>query len=215
MRQIRLVDEDYPYLLGQIPRPPKVLYVRGNLLPEDKRAVAVVGTRRPTEYGKRMAVELVTGLVKNKFTIVSGLARGIDGVAHRAALYRGGRTIAVLAHGLNMVYPPEHQALAEAIAEKGALISEWPENVKIESKGQFPARNRIIAGLSLGVVVVEGASKSGTKITANWAAQYGREVFAIPGAVDNSMSVGPMELIKLGAKLVTSVEDIVGELKLS
>ncbi|MBI4034881.1 MAG: DNA-protecting protein DprA [Candidatus Chisholmbacteria bacterium] len=209
--QVRIGDEGYPYLLGQISSPPKVLYVKGELKREDSYALAVVGTRRPTSYGKMVAVELVRGLVRYGLTIVSGLARGIDGVAHRAALGAGGRTIAVLAHGLDRVYPPEHQALAETIVKQGALVSEYQVGTGI-SQEQFPARNRIIAGLSLGVLVVEGASRSGTKITARWAAEYGREVFAVPGPVGGAMSQGPAELIQTGAKLVTRVEDILEEL---
>lgn len=211
MGVLKLGKDSYPELLAQIPSPPKVLYVKGELSEKDKFAVAVVGTRRPSEYGRRVATELTSELVKKGFTIVSGLARGIDGVAHRAALVAGGRTIAVLAHGLNMIYPPEHKDLAEAIVKSGALLSEYPGEIKVD-KSHFPARNRIIAGLSLGVVVVEGASKSGTKITARLAGDYGREVFAVPGNIGNPMSAAPMELIQLGAKLVRSVEDIVDEL---
>lgn len=202
----------YPYLLAQIPQPPKVLYVKGGLKPKDRRAVAVVGTRWPTMYGRRVTQTLVRGLVKAGCTIVSGLARGIDGVAHQAALAVGGRTIAVVAHGLDMIYPVEHTELAKKIVQQGAVVSEWPEGVKIEAKGQFPARNRIIAGLSLGVVVIEGKSRSGSKITANWAAQYGREVWAVPGSINSVMSQAPMELIQTGAKLVTKVEDILEDL---
>lgn len=201
----------YPYLLAQIPTPPQVLYVRGKLLPQDNYAVAVVGTRRPTSYGRKVAGQLAGELAERGVTVVSGLARGIDGVAHRAALAAGGRTIAVVAHGLDMVYPPEHTDLAAAITRRGAVVTEYPPGTRVD-KSRFPARNRIIAGLCLGVVVVEGASKSGTKITARLAGEYGREVFAVPGPMGNRLSQGPMELIQLGAKLVKNVEDILEEL---
>ncbi len=206
-----LGDKDYPYLLAQISDPPQRLYVKGKLVAEDRRAVAVVGTRQPTLYGRQVTRELVTGLVREGFTIISGLARGIDGEAHRAVLRAGGRTIAVLAHGLDQVYPPEHRWLAAEVVKFGALVSEFPEGAGIE-KSHFPRRNRIISGLSLGVVVVEGQSRSGTKITARLAAEQGREVFAVPGMMGNPAAVGPAELIQTGAKLVTGVRDILDEL---
>lgn len=211
MRVIKLGETEYPYLLAQIADPPKRLYVKGKLLPQDRRAVAVVGTRTPTEYGRKITRQLVAGLVKAGLTIVSGLARGIDGEAQRAAIGSGGRTIAVLAHGLDMIYPPEHSKLAQEIVQHGALVTELAVGRKID-KANFVLRNRIISGLSLGVVVIEGKSRSGTKITARLAAEQGREVFAVPGPVHSLMSQAPMELIQTGAKLVTKVEDILEEL---
>ena len=209
--KIKLGDKRYPVLLKEIADPPQVLYVRGKLLPQDNYAVAVVGTRTPTEYGRRVTRELVAGLVAAGLTVVSGLARGIDGEAHQAAMAAGGRTIAVLAHGLDRIYPQEHEELANQITQHGALITEWPAGRRID-KTNFVQRNRIISGLSLGAVVIEGKSRSGTKITARFAAEQGREVFAVPGPVNSVMSQAPMELIQTGAKLVTKVEDILEEL---
>lgn len=210
---ITVFDDDYPKLLAEVKGRPVVLYVKGNLELEDARAVAVVGTRKPTLYGREVTAKLVTELTAAGVTIVSGLARGIDSVAHRAALDTGGRTIAVMATGIDSVYPPENKELASKIIEHGALVSEFPPGY-MAVPGNFPARNRIISGLSLGVVVTEGAAKSGTKITAQHALDQGREVFAVPGPVTSIMSEAPVELLRLGAKVTTSGQDILEELKI-
>lgn len=207
-------DKLYPQYLKEISSPPIGLYVKGRLFPSDKKTIAVVGTRKVTEYGKKVTLQLVKDLVANGFTIISGLARGVDGIAHKAALGNGGKTIAVLGSGVDVVYPPEHKALARAIiaSSKGAVISEFPMGTT-PKKGHFPARNRIVSGISLGVLIIEGARKSGTKITATCAANQGREVFAVPGPIDSSLSAGPADLIKEGAKLVTGIDDILEEFK--
>ncbi|MEX0681895.1 MAG: DNA-processing protein DprA [Dehalococcoidia bacterium] len=208
-------DAAYPKILREIDDAPPVLYLRGELVEADALAVAVVGTRRPTPYGRQVAEELSHQLAANGVCIVSGLARGIDGVAHRAALAAGARTLAVLACGLDMVYPPEHKRLAADIAERGALISEQP--LGTEPRGDFfPRRNRILSGLSLGVLVIEGDVKSGGLITANCALDQGRDVFAVPGSIFSSQSRGTnLKIAKGEAKLVQRVEDILGELNLT
>jgi DNA processing protein len=206
-------DPGYPPRLLQIPDPPPVLYVRGQLTAEDEWAVAVVGTRRASAYGKTVAQRLATDLAVNHVTIVSGLARGIDAEAHRAALKAGGRTIAVLGCGLDLIYPPEHRNLAREIVEHGALVSEHPLGTPPEASN-FPPRNRIISGLSLGVLVIEAGLKSGALITADYAADQGRDVFAVPGNLFVRSSVGTNRLIQDGAKLVTGAEDILEELNL-
>jgi len=207
-------DPAYPSRLFQIPDPPAVLYVRGQIAPEDEWAIAVVGTRRASAYGKMATQRLVTDLAINCLTIVSGLARGIDGEAHRAALEHSGRTIAVLGCGLDLIYPPEHRNLAREIVERGALVSEYPLGTRPEASN-FPPRNRIISGLSLGVLVVEAGSKSGALITADYAADQGRDVFAVPGNLFVPNSTGTNRLIQDGAKLVTSSQDILEELNLT
>jgi DNA processing protein len=199
--------------LLQIPDPPPVLYVRGRLTNEDEWAVAVVGTRRASAYGKTVTQRLVTDLAVNHVTIVSGLARGIDGEAHQVALDAGGRTIAVLGCGLDLIYPPEHRNLAREIVENGALVSEYPLGTRPEASN-FPPRNRIISGLSLGVLVVEAGFKSGALITADFAADQGRDVFAVPGNLYARTNVGTNRLIQDGAKLVMGAEDILEELNL-
>jgi DNA processing protein len=206
-------DPDYPSRLLQIPDPPPVLYVRGQLTDADEWAVAVVGTRRASAYGKTVTQRLVTDLAVNHVTIVSGLARGIDGEAHQAALRAGGRTIAVLGCGLDLIYPPEHRNLAREIVAHGALVSEYPLGIRPEASN-FPPRNRIISGLSLGVLVVEAGLKSGALITADYAADQGRDVFAVPGNLFVRSSVGTNGLIQDGAKLVTGAKDILEELNL-
>jgi DNA processing protein len=206
-------DPDYPSHLLQIPDPPPVLYMRGQLTPDDEWALGVVGTRRASAYGKMVTERLVTDLAVNHVTIVSGLARGIDGEAHRAALKVGGRTIAVLGCGLDLIYPPEHRGLAQEILENGAILSEYPLGTRPEASN-FPPRNRIISGLSLGVLVVEAGSRSGALITADYAADQGRDVFAVPGNLFARSSVGTNRLIQDGAKLVTGAEDILEELNL-
>lgn len=211
IRVVIIEDEEYPELLKKIDSSPQVLFVRGHFDTADERSIAVVGTRKPSPYGREVTERLVEQLVMNKFTIVSGLARGIDGIAHRTALECGGRTIGVLAGGVDRVYPPEHVGLAEQITKHGAVVSEFASG-KLPIPGNFPARNRVISGLALGVLVTEGAAKSGSKITATWAAEQGREVFAVPGPITSHLSQAPADLIKLGAKVVTDVSDIVGEL---
>ncbi|MCA9926862.1 MAG: DNA-processing protein DprA [Anaerolineales bacterium] len=205
---------DYPTYLREIPNAPPLLYVQGELLGIDQFAVAVVGTRRLTSYGRQATRDLVAGLVRNQVTIVSGLARGIDAVAHKTAVELGGRTIAVLGSGLHSIYPAEHRQLARDIVNgNGAIISEYALDVKPEAKN-FPPRNRIISGLSLGVVVVEAGERSGALITTNFALEQNREVFAVPGNITSPASRGPNNLIQQGAKLVTCVEDILEELNL-
>lgn len=201
----------FPSRLRQLADPPIVLYQRGTWMPRDEWAVSVVGSRQCTSYGRRQAERLVGELARRGFTIVSGLARGIDGVAHRAALEAGGRTIAVLAGGLSRIYPPEHRDLADAIVAAGALFSESPMNMA-PLPDMFPRRNRLISGFSLGVLVVEAHARSGALITARHAAEQGREVFAVPGPIDSEASAGPLELIRSGAVLVRSVDDILERL---
>ncbi len=216
-REIQVItwqDEDYPARLRQIYNPPPVLYVKGTLLPQDDWAVAVVGTRRPTDYGREAARVLASGLARQGITVVSGLALGIDGVAHRAALDAGGRTFAVLGSGFRHIYPSRHRGLAQRIVENGALITEYALDVRPEASN-FPPRNRIISGLSLGVVVVEAGKTSGALITAAFAAEQGREVFAVPGPIFHQSSEGTNHLIQNGAKAVTRVQDILEELDIT
>jgi DNA processing protein len=207
-------DDAYPPQLRHIHSPPPVLYVKGELHPEDEWAVAVVGTRRATVYGKEATRTLVSSLTRSGVTIVSGLARGIDAQAHRAALEGGGRTIAVLGSGVDIVYPPEHKKLAHAVAENGALVTEYALGTPPEGSN-FPPRNRIISGLSLGVVIVEAGVRSGALITADYAAEQGRDAFAVPGNIFHKGSQGTNRLIQQGAKLVISVEDVLEELNLT
>jgi DNA processing protein len=204
-------DERYPRPLRQIHDPPGVLFRRGNALPQDEMAIAIVGTRHATRYGLAQAERLAGSLARTGFTVVSGLARGIDAAAHRGALAAGGRTIAVLGSGLLNVYPPEHEQLANEIAGSGYLLSEAPPRM-IPLSGAFPQRNRIISGLTLGTIVVEAAARSGALITARHAYEQGREVFAVPGPVDSRMSHGCHALLKDGAKLVESIDDVLAEL---
>lgn len=207
-------DPSYPPLLREITDPPPVLFVRGRLEALHQVSVTVVGTRRPTTYGRQVAEDLAKALARAGVTVVSGLARGIDAMAHRAALSADGITVAVLACGLDMVYPPEHLSLARQIMEKGALVSDYPLGTHPRSE-YFYRRNRIMSGLSLGVVVVEGEMTSGALITAKWALEQGRDVFAVPGPIYSPASQGPHWLIQQGAKLVQRVEDILEELNLS
>lgn len=204
-------DEAYPILLREIYDPPGVLFSRGSLLPEDAVAVAIVGTRHASHYGLRQAERLARGLARSGITVVSGLARGIDAAAHRAAVSAGGRTLALLATGLLNIYPPEHRELADQIARQGAILSEGSPRVT-PRPGAFPQRNRLISGMSLGVVVIEAATRSGALITAEHAMEQGREVFAVPGRVDSTTSRGCHRLLREGAKLVERVEDILEEL---
>lgn len=211
---LTLVDEDYPRLLKEIDQSPPVIYVRGNLLPEDDFAVAMVGTRRMTAYGQQVARDASIYLAGNGLTVVSGLARGVDALAHQHALNAGGRTIAVLGSGVDVIYPPEHRQLAEAIIENGALISDYPMGTKPEGIN-FPPRNRIISGLSLATIVVEAGERSGALITAEFAVEQGREVFAVPGNILSPASRGTNVLIQKGAYPLLSPQDVLDVLELS
>jgi DNA processing protein len=204
-------DESYPPLLREIHDPPALLYVRGELLPRDALAIAVVGTRHASSYGLRQAERLAGGLARAGLTVVSGLARGIDAAAHRGALAAQGRTIAVLGCGVLEVYPPEHAGLANEIAGRGALVSEAPPLSRPHS-GMFPQRNRLITGMSLGVIVVEAAQRSGAMISASHAMEQGRDVFAVPGSIENRTARGCHQLLRDGAKLVETVDDVLQEL---
>lgn len=205
-------ESEYPAPLAEIPLPPRVLYVKGTLESSDTRIVAIVGSRSCTSYGRRVADRLAQDLARAGWTIVSGLARGIDGAAHRGALQAKGRTIAVMAGGLATIYPPEHAELAEEVARSGALVSEV--SMRMEPlAGMFPARNRIIAGLCRAVIVVEANDHSGALITARHAADQGREVFAVPGPVDSRASAGALKLLRDGAKLVRHAGDVLEDLQ--
>ena len=208
-------NPNYPSRLKEIYDYPPLLYVRGSLLPEDEWCLAVVGTRRATVYGKQVTEEIVTDLAQNKINIVSGLAKGIDSVAHRSALDAGGRTIAVFACGLDIVYPGENANLARSIIQQGAVISEYPLGTKPRADN-FPRRNRIMSGISLGVLVTEAGKTSGAMITAHLALEQNREVFAIPGSILSPASNGTNYLIQQGeAKLVDDYTDILEELNLT
>jgi len=213
--QVKLIfwgDANYPPALKTLPDSPIVLYLRGELKEEDIFAISIVGTRRATNYGKLATEKLAKGLAEAKITVISGLARGIDTAAHLAALSVGGRTIAVLGNGLAVHYPPENRKLEEKIIGSGALISEFPMTYPPE-RTNFPQRNRLIAGLSFGVVVIEADLKSGALITARLALEQGREVFALPGSIFSSYSRGTHLLIKEGAKLVEEMADIIEEIQ--
>ena len=203
-------DANYPELLRQIYDPPFVLYVKGELLAKDKNAVAIVGSRTTTHYGVEVARKLAYQLAYLGVTVVSGGARGIDSAAHQGALSAKGRTIAVLGTGINLVFPPENVDLYERIAANGAIITQFPFN-RPPDKQSFPIRNRIVAGMTLGTVVVEANLTSGALITSNFANEYGRQVFAVPGRIDSPRSKGCHELIKKGAKLCEGAEDILSE----
>jgi len=213
VKLIPCTDPLYPLNLSHIYDPPFLLYVRGSLKKEDERAVAVVGTRRATGYGKIAARRLARELAREGITVVSGMARGIDTAAHEGALDEGGRTIAVLGCGIDLVYPPENKSLMEEIIKKGAVISEFPLGTRPFAHN-FPRRNRIISGLSKGVLVVEAPLKSGALITTDYALEQGREVFAVPGTITSPYSKGTNRLIKEGAKIVEDVSDILEELNL-
>jgi DNA processing protein len=203
-------DENYPALLKEIYDPPIVLYVKGKLLPQDKNGVALVGSRMTTPYGMEIARKFAYQLGQIGVTVVSGGARGIDTAAHQGALSAKGRTIAVLGNGLNIVFPTENKELFDRIAETGAVITQFPFNRKGD-KQTFPIRNRIVAGMTLGTVVVEANLTSGALITANMAVEAGRQIFAVPGRIDSPRSKGCHDLIKKGAKLCEGVEDILSE----
>ena len=210
-RLVTQTESEYPERLRQIHDPPPFLYIRGHFTPQDDLAIALVGARTASTYGRKMARELAHELAGCGVCVVSGLARGIDSEAHQASLEAGGRTIAVLGSGLDVMYPREHIALAERIAESGAVVSEFSFGSQPEA-GNFPYRNRVISGISLGTVVVEATEKSGSLITAQCALDQNREVFAVPGPVTASRSRGPHRLIKDGAKLVESIDDILSEI---
>lgn len=216
--QIRLVtyqDQGFPKLLQEIPNPPALLYFRGSLAPADDLAIAVVGSRKFSQYGTQVTQDLVRDLVRANLTIVSGLALGIDALAHKTAVQFSGRTFGILACGVDSIYPASNRLLAEKILEdQGAIISELPLGTP-PLKHHFPHRNRIISGLSLGTVVIEAALDSGALITATHALEQNRQVFAVPGSIYNPASAGPNSLLKLGAKPVTSAKDILEELNLS
>jgi len=204
---IMWADKSYPRRLVEIEQPPPVLYIRGNLIDADQWAVAVVGTRRVTPYGSQVAEEIAGSLASNGITIVSGLARGTDAIAHQAALNKGGRTLAILGNGVDRIYPPEHRKLAERIITQGALISDYPPGTAPESSN-FPPRNRIISGLSQAVIVVEAGEKSGALITAAFAIEQGREVFAVPGNIHAVRSKGTNLLIREGAHILLDSQDV-------
>ncbi len=208
------MDEGYPRRLREIDQPPPVLYVRGELTLQDEWAVAIVGTRRMTTYGRQVTDEIAGTLSRNGVTIISGLARGVDAIAHQAALDAGGRTIAVLGCGVDRIYPPEHRKLAERIINQGALVSDYAPGTPPDATN-FPPRNRIIAGLSMSVVITEAGQRSGALITAAFAADQGRDVFAIPGNIVSPQSRGTNRLIQDGACLVMDSKDILEMLELT
>ena len=200
-------DPDYPERLRQINQSPYVVYLKGNLIEEDIWSVAVVGTRRPSAYGRQVTEMLTRSLAEQGITIISGLARGIDGIAHQMALEVGGRTLAVLGSGLGQIYPPEHRDLASRISSQGGLISDYPPDTPPDGSN-FPPRNRIIAALSKAVLVMEAGQKSGASITANYAAEQGKEVFAVPGKITSPLSKGSNQLIKLGSHPLLEAQDV-------
>jgi DNA processing protein len=215
-RKIALQDKEYPAILKEIHDPPKELYIKGEIISQDKIAIAIVGTRKFTQYGKQVTYDISGNLAKLGITIVSGLARGIDAFAHEAALESGGRTIAVLGSGLDResFFPSSNWSLSEKIAKQGAIITEYSFGTR-GTHFTFPQRNRIVSGLSLGVVIIEAPEKSGALITASLALEQNREVFAVPGNIYENNSQGTNKLIKMGAKLVTGIEDILEELNLT
>lgn len=208
-----LEDESYPQRLREITYPPPVLYIWGELRSEDRWGVAVVGTRKPTAYGRAVTHDLSSSLALSGVCVISGLARGIDSIAHQSALQAGGRTIAVLGSGLDELYPPEHRQLAERIAQSGAVISDYPLGTRPEGKN-FPPRNRIISGLSSVVVVVEAGQRSGALITADFANEQGRDVFAVPGSIRSRASKGTNALIQSGARLMLTTEEVLEALNM-
>ncbi|MDP2912669.1 MAG: DNA-processing protein DprA [Candidatus Omnitrophota bacterium] len=212
--KIKIGDAEYPKNLNNIYYPPKALYVNGSILPQDDIAIALVGSRRASVYGLEACEKLAFELGLRGITVVSGMAIGIDTAAHRGALKAKARTIAVMGSGHNRIYPPQNEKLYREIAGSGAVVTEFEDDAEPLAR-HFPQRNRIISGLSLGVIVVEAARNSGALITANFAAEQGRTVFAVPGKISSGTSAGANELIKDGARLVQSVEDVIEELSLS
>lgn len=209
-----VLDEIYPRILREIPGPPPVLYYRGTLPAQDEPTVAIVGTRRATSYGREATTRIAADLAGAGVTVVSGLAKGIDGFAHRAALDAGGRSIGVLASGVDIIYPPEHRQLAERIVECGALVSDYPPGTKPDAPN-FPARNRIISGLSLATVVVEAPTRSGALITVGFAADQGRDVYAVPGSILSTASAGSNQLLRQGATPLTTAAELLDDLGLN
>ncbi len=207
-------DEEYPARLREIDQPPPVLYIRGEYLQDDLFAVAIVGTRKVTPYGRQVTEELASYLAANGITVISGLARGVDVIAHQTALKAGGRTMAILGSGVDRIYPPEHRGLAEKMMERGAVISDYAVGTPPDASN-FPPRNRIISGLSLAVVVIEAAETSGALITAEFAAEQGREVFAVPGNIYAPQSKGVNNLIQKGAQPLLTPEDLMQALDLT
>lgn len=207
-------DESYPQRLKEIDQPPPVLYIRGEYLPDDLFAVAIVGTRRVTPYGRQITEELSAFLAANGITVISGLARGVDAIAHQSALKAGGRSIGVLGSGVDKIYPPEHRGLAEQMMGHGAIISDYAPGTPPDASN-FPPRNRIISGLSLAVVVIEAGETSGALITAEFAAEQGREVFAVPGSILAPQSKGTNKLIQNGALPLLGVNDLMQALDLT
>lgn len=210
---VTLLHECYPDLLREISAPPPVIFIRGELVLNDRRAVAIVGTRRMSRYGQEMTRSIARDLAAAGVTIVSGLARGVDGIAHAAALDAGGRTIAVMGNGVRRVYPHEHRALAARIAGQGAVLSDFHPDAAPDAPN-FPARNRLISGLALGVVVIEAPMRSGALITVDFAADQGRDVFAVPGAVTFANSAGCNRILRDGARLCRGADDILEDLRL-
>lgn len=214
IRVLTWEDPAYPRRLKEIDQPPPVLYLRGEISEADQWCIAIVGTRRATAYGRQAAGELAAALAQRGITVVSGLARGIDAAAHQAALKAGGRTLAVLGSGVDIVYPPEHRRLAEQLCQQGALVSDYPPGTPPEAVN-FPPRNRIISGLSQAVVVVEAGESSGALITANFASEQGRPVFAVPGSIYAPQSKGANRLIAEGAQIFLNVSDLLTRLGLN
>jgi DNA processing protein len=207
-------DEEYPSRLREIDQPPPILYIRGEYLQDDLFAVAIVGTRKVTSYGRQVTEEIASFLASNGITVVSGLARGVDAIAHQSALRAGGRTIGILGSGVDKIYPPEHRALAEQMMERGAVISDYAVGTPPDASN-FPPRNRIISGLSLAVVVIEAAETSGALITAEFAAEQGREIFAVPGSILAPQSKGTNRLIQKGALPLLTPDDLMQALDLT
>jgi DNA processing protein len=207
-------DADYPSRLKEIHDRPALLFIRGDFKPGDEWCVSVVGTRQPTIYGRQVAEEIAAGLASARITVVSGLAKGIDAISHKAAIEAGGRTLAVVGGGLDNIYPSENTELARRVVQNGVLISEYPPGTRPRPEN-FPRRNRILSGLCLGVLVVEAGESSGALITAQLALEQNREVFAVPGSILSPASVGTNKLIQDGAKLVRRVGDILEELNLT
>ncbi len=207
-------DPAYPARLKEIDQPPPVLYLRGDFHPEDAWAVAIVGTRAVSPYGRQAAEEVANMLALNGVTVVSGLARGVDAIAHQAAIKAGGRSLAVLGSGVDKIYPPEHRALAERLSEQGAVLSDYAPGTPPDS-ANFPPRNRIISGLSLATIVIEAGETSGALITAQFAADQGRDVFALPGSIYAPQSKGPNRLIANGARPLLTPQDVLEALNLT
>jgi DNA processing protein len=214
IRILTWLDNAYPQRLKEIEQPPPVLYLKGEYVPDDLFAVAIVGTRRVTPYGRQITEELAAYLAGHGITVISGLARGVDAIAHQTALKAGGRTIGVLGSGVDKIYPPEHRQLAERMIESGAVVSDYAPGTPPDASN-FPPRNRIISGLSLAVVVVEAGETSGALITAEFAAEQGREIFAIPGSILAPQSKGTNKLIQNGALPLLSVNDLMQALDLT